>query len=486
MTTTTTTTTEVEELACLIGGDATTTERTYEVHDPWTEQVIGRVADAGSDTAAAAVAAATESAAAWAATTLDVRRRVLGRAGDTLAAQREDLVELAIADTGARRAVAEATQVDAAIARLHQWAGKPESLLTVPADPVVDGVSGTVTRTPVGVVACISPYNFPLLAMVGKVAPALFAGNAVIMKPAPQDPLLVGRLATALRDALAAEGAPLGVVGLVTGAGAEAGAALVDDSRVGAVSFTGSTVVGIDIYRSAAPSMKRLLLELGGKGALVARADADLDAVVESATKAWTIHSGQICITPSRVLVDASLHDELVARMREALGRLVLGDPRDPRTTTVPLISPVQRDRVAALVQGARDEGASVDLSPGVPDQGWFHPAALVTRATPDMTVMQEEAFGPVVCVTATTSDEEAVAVANSTRYGLTDSVFSRDVSAAEAIARQLRAGTVGINTTTRRLDLPFGGNKGSGLGRSGGSFALDVYTDLRSTTTAS
>ncbi|WP_122817822.1 aldehyde dehydrogenase family protein [Nocardioides pantholopis] len=465
---------------CWIAGQPVETPTTYAVHDPYTEQVIAHVADAVRAVADAAADAAAAASAEWAATPVAVRRRVLGRAGELLEQRRDELVELAMADAGARRDVAEQTQVDAALLRLRQWSTKSADLLEVPVDPTVNGLAGRVTRLPVGVVACISPYNFPLLAMVGKIAPALFAGNAVVMKPAPQDPLLVVALTEALNEALAAESAPPGAVNLVVGAGAESGAALVDHPAVGAVSFTGSTTVGTEIYRSAAPGMKRLLMELGGKGALVARADADLDDVVAAATRAWTVHAGQICVTPARIIVDRSIHDELVRRLRGVLASLVHGDPRDPATTTVPLISPVQRDRVADLVASARAEGARVETATGIPERGWFHPATLVLDATPDLTVMQEEAFGPVICVTASDSDDEAVTIANATRYGLTDQVYSRDLAAAEAVAGRLRAAQVGINTCARRMDLPFGGSKASGLGRSGGTYALDSYTELR------
>lgn len=469
-----------------VAGEPVTDGGTYPVYDPYTEQLIAQVADGGRTVADAAATAATAAWPAWAATPVEVRRRVIGRAGELLQERRDELVEVAIADTAARRAVAEATQVDAAIGRLREWSTTPADVLELPVEGAAGGIGGRITRTPVGVVACISPYNFPLLAMVSKVAAALFAGNTVVMKPAPQDPLLVIELAEAFTAALRAENAPAGAVNLVTGAAPEPGAALVEHPAVQAVSFTGSTVVGTEIYRSAAPTMKRLLLELGGKGALVVRADADLDAAVDAATRAWTVHSGQICLTPARVIVDRGVHDEVVDRMRAVMRSLVYGDPRDRATTTVPLISPVQRERVAALVGTARSEGAEVVASPSVPEQGWFSPATMVLGARPEMTVMQEEAFGPVVCVTATDSDEQAIAIANSTRYGLSDAVYSRDEQAAEAIGARLQAAQVGINTTARRPDLPFGGNKASGLGRSGGRFALDSYTDLRATTALS
>jgi len=226
--------------------------------------------------------------------------------------------------------------------------------------------------------------------------------------------------------------------------------------------------------------MKRLLLELGGKGAVIVRHDADLDAVLTAVTRTWTVHAGQVCLTPARLLVDRTVHDELVQRLLDRLATLTYGDPRDPDTDVVPVISAVQRDRVASLVASARAEGATVHQAENIPDHGYFHPATLVTDCRPDQTVMQEEAFGPVLCVMPTASDAEAIEVANSTRYGLTDYIFTRDADAAKAIAAQLRSAQVGVNTVARHPDLPFGGNRASGLGRSGGTYALDTYTNLQ------
>lgn len=453
---------------------------TYEVFDPYTEGVMAEVPNCTPGDVERAVAAAAEAAPTWAATPLRVRLDVLRIAAEHLRERRDDLVELAVRDTGAPIAVAGSTQVDAAIARLAGWAERGDALLALGGPPAANGLDGTVRRVPVGVVGCISPYNFPLLAMVGKVAPALFAGNAVILKPAPQDPLLVQELALALETGLRKVGAPAGVVNLITGAGAETGAALVDHPGVGAISFTGSTVVGTSIYRAAAPGMKRLLLELGGKGAMIVRADADLDAVVAAATRTWTVQAGQVCLTTARVLADASIHDALVERLLTRLTGLRYGDPHDPSTDVAPVISPVQRDRVAALADAARAEGADVHQAPGTPDHGWFHPATLALNCTPDQTAMREEAFGPLLCVMRTTSDDEAVAAANATRYALSDYVFTADAAAADAITPRLRSAQVGVNTVARHPDLPFGGNRASGLGRSGGTYALDVYTDLQ------
>ncbi|MGH3251063.1 MAG: aldehyde dehydrogenase family protein, partial [Trebonia sp.] len=394
-----------------------------------------------------------------------------------------DLIDLAIADTGARLAVATVTQVDAAIARLAEWSRQPAALLTMPDPAGGPGVRTTVRRVPVGVVGCISPYNFPLLAMVGKAAPALFAGNAVVLKPAPQDPLLVTALARALIDGVRRVGAAPGVVNLITGAAPEAGAAVVAHPAVGAVSFTGSTVVGQQISRDAAPALKPLLLELGGKGAVIVRADADPRSVAEAVARTWTIQSGQVCLTPARLLADDAVHDDLVAALRRILAGLRLGDPRDPDVTVGPLISAAQRARVTALTDGARDEGCEVVQAGTVPGTGYFTAPALVLGCRPDNTIMREEVFGPVLSVMRTRDDEEAIAAANSTRYALYDYVFSADVARARDLAARLRAAQVGVNTTKRNMAAPFGGNRGSGFGRSGGRYSLNLCTTLQAVT---
>ncbi|MFF5261689.1 aldehyde dehydrogenase family protein [Actinomadura viridis] len=474
----------VQDYPCLVAGERLTTGSATPVLDPYTQHVIGEAAEGDRGAVDAAVAAAAAAQEEWARTPLATRRRVLDRAADILDEQRDELIDLAIADTGARRPVAAELQVGAPISRLRAWARQADDLLGWTA-PGKNGLGGRVARAPVGVVGCISPSNFPMHSISGKVAPALFAGNTVVMKPAPQDPLLVSALAEALNAALAAENAPAGAVNLVLGTGPETGAALAEHPGVKAISFTGSTAVGTAIYRAGAESMKRLLLELGGKGALIVRYDADLDAVITAVTRTWTIQAGQVCLTPARILADRRVHDDLLARLRTVLAGLVHGDPRDAATTVGPLVSADQRDRVTALVDSARREGATVETASGVPPHGWFHPATLVTGCQPEQIVMQEEVFGPVLCVMPTSDDDEAVAAANSTRYGLTDYVYSRNLHDAEAVAARLATAQVAINTVQRRPDFPFGGNKASGLGRSGGTYALDSYTDLQAVVTA-
>lgn len=466
-----------------VGGDEIFTPDTYTVLDPTTELPIAEVAECGTDLAGAAAEAAAAASPAFADLPLFTRKAVLALTADRLDARREELIELAVADTGARTAVAAEVQVGRAIDRLRYWATQGEDRLVLPSPDQRDGIGATIERTPVGVIACISPYNFPLLAMVGKAAPALFAGNTVVLKPAPQDPLLVAALSDALTLALRELNAPAGAVNLVLGSGAEAGAALVAHPAVGAVSFTGSTGVGIDIYRNAAPGMKRLLLELGGKGAVIVREDADVDQVATAVSRTWTVQAGQVCLTPARILADAKVHDALVDRLLTLRADLRHGDPRHPETTVGPLISAAQRETVTRLVDTAEHEGCEVHRKADLPEIGFHHPATLVTGCSPENTLMREEAFGPVLCVMRTSGDDEAVEAANSTHYGLSDYIFSDDTDYARRLARRLRSAQIGINTVARHPDAPFGGNKASGLGRSGATFALDSYTDLRTVT---
>lgn len=480
MTTPTTQTLVPALVPSLVGGRHVDDGATYEVLDPFDGSVIAAVHDAGAHVAAQAADAAAEAFPQWADMPFHTRSEVLARAAEKLAAREPELIDLAVADTGARREVAATMQVGAAIGRLRAWAHRPESLLTPTGPDPLNGLGAHLVRRPVGVIACISPYNFPLLAMVAKVAPSLFAGNTVVMKPAPQDPLLVSVLAEALDEAVREVGGPRGVINYLVGSTPESGAALVEHPSVRAVSFTGSTTVGVEIYRTAAPTMKRLLLELGGKGALIVREDTPLEAVLPAITRTWTYHAGQVCLTPARVLAVGDVHDRLRDALRERVATLRHGDPRDPDTEVAPLISAIQRDRVAGLIDRAEAAGAKVDRSSGMPGTGFHQAAALVSDVDETAEVMQEEAFGPVLALMQVDDDDHAVRVANSTRYGLYDYVFSADTDAARALATRLQSAQVGINTVARHPGAPFGGNKLSGLGRTGGTYALDTYTDLQ------
>jgi len=473
----------------LVGGDRVAGGRgAYAVVNPATEQEVGQAPEASVDQVAASAAAAAEAFPAWSRTRPDERAALLGRLADLLATQAPELVPLVQAETGATQRVARTMQVPQTIDRFRRYARgatEPLALPLAPTEmpstpPAPGGLLGAVVeRRPVGVVACITPYNFPLVNMAGKVGPALAMGNTVVVKPAPQDPLAVLRFA----DAVVEAGFPPGVVNIVTGSGAEVGEALVASPHVDMTSFTGSTAVGRRIGEVAGRSMKRLLLELGGKGAGVVFDDADVSTAVGAITSTWAFHSGQICTAPTRVLAQRGIHDQIVAGLQAAAGRLKVGDPLAPDTVVGPVISAAQRDRVEAHVRSGVDEGATLLAGGTRPDisPGFYVAPTLLVDAKPSMRVVQEEIFGPVVVVLAFDDEDEAVTLANGTEFGLNDYVFTADTARGLRVARQLRSGSVAINTAQQSPEAAFGGFKQSGVGRDRGSFALHAYSELQS-----
>jgi acyl-CoA reductase-like NAD-dependent aldehyde dehydrogenase len=349
------------------------------------------------------------------------------------------------------------------------------------ATPLAPGalMGGVVNRVPVGVVACISPYNFPTTNMVGKVAPALAVGCTVVMKPAPQDPLCVIELAKIFDEV----GFPPGVVNIITGAKAEVGAVLVDDDNVDMVSFTGSTQVGIKIVEAGARTMKRQLQELGGKGACVVTEDADMDKAVTGITSVWAFHSGQICTAPTRVIVHRSRYDELVSRLAVAAKALKVGDPLDADTVVGPVISGAQRDRIVGHIENGMKEGAELVVDgrdPGM-DKGFYVGPTLLAGCDNGMSPVREEIFGPVVVVVPFDDEDEAIRIANDSDYGLMAYVFCEDGARAYDLATRIRSGAIGINTVQRHHEVAFGGFKLSGIGRDGGDYGLEAYTELQS-----
>jgi acyl-CoA reductase-like NAD-dependent aldehyde dehydrogenase len=339
-------------------------------------------------------------------------------------------------------------------------------------------------RQPVGVVTCITSYNNPWANPAGKVAPALAMGNTVVVKPAPQDPLSVFRMAYALHEA----GVPAGVVNVVGGQETGVGEAAVESPDVDMVSFTGSTAVGQRIAEVCGRSMKRQLMELGGKGAAVVFEDADLDAAVMGIGTTFSFYSGQICTAPTRVLVQRAVHDALVEKLTGYLAFMKVGDPAVRGTVVGPVISAAHRDRVESYVELGRKEGARIAFGGERPvvgegaaaGRGFYVAPTLLVDCTNDMRVVREEIFGPVVVVVPFDTEEEAVALANDSEYGLISYVWSGDVSRAFRVARRLRSGGVGVNTIGRNMEAPFGGFKRSGVGRDVGSYALHAYSETQ------
>ncbi|MEZ5206005.1 MAG: aldehyde dehydrogenase family protein [Acidimicrobiales bacterium] len=478
-----------EDYRLLIGGEwVTAGDGTYDIVNPATEQVVGRAPNASVADAEAAVAAAADAFPAWARTKPEDRAAMLARAADLLDERYRELVPLVQAETGATMKVAKQMQVPMVGVRLRRYARGVTEELQIPIEPAITTttalapggiVGGVVRRAPVGVVTCITSYNFPLVNMAGKIGPALAMGNTVVIKPAPQDPLAVIKLGEILTDA----GFPPGVVNVVTSEGPAPAEALVASERTDMVSFTGSTGVGQHIGSVAGHDMKRLLLELGGKGACIVFDDADLKTAITNITSVWAFHSGQICTAPTRVLAQRGIYDQLVEGLKLAQGYLPVGDPLDDKTIVGPVISGPHRDRVESYIAAGRDEGGTIVAGGERPDldRGFYVTPTLIADCKPGMRVVQEEIFGPVIVVLPFDDEDEAVALANSTEFGLYDYVFSKDTGRAFTVAQQLRTGNVGINTAQRNNEMAFGGFKKSGVGRDGGRFGFHAYSELQS-----
>ncbi|MEU9475517.1 aldehyde dehydrogenase family protein [Streptomyces sp. NPDC048191] len=458
----------------------------HPVTDPATEETVGWAPEASPEQVRAACAAAREAFGAWSRTRPEDRAAVLGRAAEIIRGRLEPYSELARAETGATTATARALQVGVAAARFRRYATvEPAEWAVAPqineAGPMGRaGVMGALAiRQPVGVVTCVTSYNNPWANPAGKVAPALAMGNTVVVKPAPQDPLSVYRMAEALQEA----GAPPGVVNVVSGRDVAVGEAAVADDDVDMVSFTGSTAVGRRIAEVCGRDMKRQLMELGGKGAALVFDDADLGSAVAGIGTTFSFYSGQICTAPTRVLAQRGVYERLVEQLARHAGRLTVGDPREPDTVVGPLISAEHRARVESYVELGRKEGASVVTGGERPplERGFYVAPTLLADCTNDMRVAREEIFGPVVVVIPFDEEDEAVALANDSEYGLIDYVWSGDVARAFRVARQLRAGGVGVNTVGRNMEAPFGGFKKSGVGRDVGSYALHAYSEVQS-----
>jgi len=471
----------------LIGGEwIDAGDGSYDIVNPATEEVVGSAPNASVDDALAAAAAAAEAFPAWSRTTPEHRCALLAKLADLYEARIEELVPLVQAETGATMRVTKTMQVPTAATRFRRYARVEPDIVPLPPAvmPTTSLAAGGIIsaierRAPMGVVACLTSYNFPVTNMAGKIAPALAMGNTIVMKPAWQDPLGVVLMAELFAEA----GFPPGVVNIITSKTIPPAEALVASPDVDMISFTGSTAVGCRIAEVAGRGMKRLLLELGGKGAAVVFDDADLATVVSNVSSTWTFHSGQICTAPTRLIVQKGVYDEVVSRLAAMAPRLKVGDPCGRDTVIGPVISGEHRSRVEGYVRGGIDAGAVAVTGGERPDldTGFYVAPTLLADATPTMTAAQEEIFGPVVVAMPFGDEDEAVAIANSTPYGLYDYVFSGDTGRAMAVARQLRSGNVGINTLQRNHEAAFGGSRFSGIGRDGGSWGLHAYSELQS-----
>jgi acyl-CoA reductase-like NAD-dependent aldehyde dehydrogenase len=469
----------------LVGGSWVPAEGgTYPVIDPATEEIAGHAPECSIAQAEAAARAAREAfeRGPWPRMTAVERGSLLKKAADAFRAAMGSLVDLTIAETGAVRAVAQAQQVGAVPLRLEKYAELAPRLPEHAFPPREMGSSvqaGIAVREPIGVVACITPSNFPMTNCAGKIGPALVCGNTVVVKPAPVDPLGVAELCRIVAGVL-----PPGVVNFVNGSGPEIGEALVASPAVDMISFTGSTAVGLAIQATAAGRLKRTLLELGGKSPQIVFADAPREAALRGATQVWTFHSGQICIAGTRLLVERSIYEEFTQAMVAAAGRIRIGDPREAGTVMGPLVSAAQRERVERFIRTGVEEGATLACGgkrpPHLP-KGFYVEPTLFTNARNDMMIAREEIFGPVVTAIPFDDEAHAIALANDSDYGLYGYVWTADTARGIRVARQLRTGTVQVNNAGgMNPDAPFGGYKRSGIGRDGGVWALDAYSERK------
>ncbi len=433
--------------------------------------MLADVARAGVVEVDEAVARAKAALPAWRAVTPGERARALHVLADTLAEHREELTVLEARNAG--KAIGDARgEMGMVVDTFRYYAGAPERLLgdTI---PVAGGQAFTV-REPVGVVGLITPWNFPLTIAAWKLAPALAAGNTVVLKPAELTPLTALRFLELARTA----GLPDGVVNVVVGPGRTCGQRLVEHPDVAKIAFTGSTEVGRSIAAGAAATIKRVTLELGGKSANVIFADADLEAAAAAAPLAVFGNAGQDCCARSRILVQENVLDRFLELLETHVKALRVGDPLDEATQMGPLISAAQRETVASFL----DDEAPIAFRGSAPDGAgfWFAPTVLAP-VKPSDRVAQEEVFGPIAAVISFHDEAEAVRLANDTIYGLSGSIWTRDGARALRVARAVQTGVLSINANTSvRVSTPFGGFKQSGYGRELGPHALDAYTEVK------
>jgi aldehyde dehydrogenase (NAD+) len=480
-------TVSVKHFQMLIGGEWIDSDEHYEIRNPATEEIAATVAKGNVEHADRAVESAKRAflAGDWAGRSPEERSQIMVAIAERLATDLEELLELETLANGATVRQATGFHVGLASPHFMYFAELAARYAFEQATPPLTYPTlsiNKVRREPIGVCAGIVPWNFPLVLGIWKIAPALAAGNSIVIKPDEHTPLSLIHLA---RIALEC-GVPPGVFNIVPGDGAEVGARLASHPDVGKVAFTGSTAVGREIMRLASGTVKKVSLELGGKGPAVVLDDADLEAAVDAALFGSWLFCGQMCESCSRLLLPDSIHDEFVERLIERAQTVKVGDPTDFDTDMGPVINQVQRDRILAYIELGKQEGATVAFG-GVPlqgpgfERGYWVPPTIFTDVKNSMRIAQEEIFGPVLSVIRYTDEEEAIEIANDTEYGLSAAVWSADYERALEVAGRLRAGTVWINDVHMvSAAHPFGGYKQSGLGRELGPHALDEYTEVK------
>jgi len=456
--------------------------RTFGVIEPGTGAPMAEVSEAGPEDARRAVDVAVRAfeEGPWPRTSATVRGRVLLRASTLVRERLEDLARLEARNAG--KPIRDARDEIGIVAdTLEYWGGAANKIFgeTVPIqDPGLD----VTLREPVGVCALITPWNFPLVISTWKIAPALACGNTIVVKPASYTPLSVLRLAEILVEA----GLPAEAISVLPGPGSAVGNALVTDPRVNKVGFTGSTEVGSKIMALAARNITRVSLELGGKSANVVFADADMDTAIERSV--WSVfgNTGQDCCARSRVFVERTVYDDVVATMAKRTDELRVGQPLAEETELGPMISAGQRETSLEYLEIGQKEGGRLVTGGDIPqvaggEGGFYLRPAVLADVRNDTRVAQEEIFGPVACLIPFDTEEEAIRLANETEYGLSGSIWTRDLGRAIRVAKAIRTGVISVNSShSVHTEAPFGGYKRSGIGREMGMHAVNLYTEVK------
>jgi len=450
----------------------------FDVVDPATEEVIATAPDSQRADAEAAVAAARRAfdEGPWPRASERERERVLLRAAEIVRRESERLAELETRDSG--KPLAEAREDIEEAAFMFEYYGGWATKVMGEIPPVGPDALSLVVKEPVGVAALITPWNYPLLMAVQKVAPALAAGCTFVLKPAEQTPMTALELPAILEEA----GVPAGAANVIAGFGPTAGAPLVEHPDVDKVGFTGSVEVGKEIMRTGADTLKRVTLELGGKSPNIIFADASFEEALEGTAAGIFGNQGEICSAGSRIFVERSIYDDALEAMRERAGAVRLGHGLDDGTTMGPLVSREQQDRVRSYIEAGKAEGAKLATeAPPELDTGYFVPPTVFYDVTNDMRIAREEIFGPVAAVLPFDDPDEVVRLSNDTTYGLAAAVWTRDITKALRTARALRAGVVWINDSQPApTEAPWGGYKQSGIGRELGPQGLEDYLELK------